>query len=166
MSIFRRLAGRNPTSACRASGLPFACLKFGGCSGIRLLFSPLPGHNRAMSRWGRFSGWRAGLALGFALSLAGCSRMSQLGFDAQSSFGSVSLADRCADFMHRAFPDSPIEVSDSHVATAMNGATVTVDATRTTVPAGSAYARDVAVECRFENGVLTGFRWTKGPLRP
>lgn len=119
-----------------------------------------------MSRGVRVSGWRAGLALGVALGLAGCSDMSQLGFDAQSTFGSVSLTDRCADFMHRAFPDSPIEVSGSHVDAAMNLATVTVAATRSTVPADSGYARDVAVECRFENGVLTGFRWTKGPLRP
>lgn len=119
-----------------------------------------------MSRWVGFSGRRAGLALGLALGLTGCSRMSQLGFDAQSTFGSVSLTDRCADFVHRAFPDSPIEVSDSHVDAAMNRATVTVAATRTTVPADSAYARDIAAECRFENGVLIGFRWTKGPLRP
>ena len=119
-----------------------------------------------MSRGDRFSGWRARLALGLTLGVAGCSSMSQLGFDAQSTFGSVSLTDRCADFMHRAFPDSPIEVSDSHVDAAMNLATVTIAATRTTVPADSAYTRDIAVECRFENGVLTGFRWTKGPLRP
>jgi len=92
--------------------------------------------------------------------------MSDLGFDAQSTFGSVSLVDRCGDFLHRAFPDSPIKIGDSHVETAMDHTTVNVEATRTGVPAGGAYARDVAVECRFENGVLTGFRWTKGPIRP
>jgi hypothetical protein len=26
-------------------------------------------------------------------------------------------------------------------------------------------ARDVAVECRFEDNILTGFRWTAGPLQ-
>lgn len=147
-------------------GLPFKGAAFGDGRGVSLLFAATPGHNCAMSRGGRFSGWRSGLALGLAAGLAGCSGMSQLGFDAKSTFGSVSLTDRCTDFMHRAFPDSPIEVRDSHIDAAMNRATVTIDATRDTVPADSAYARDIAVECRFENGVLTGFRWTKGPLRP
>ncbi|HKT17121.1 MAG TPA: hypothetical protein VJR47_03700 [Stellaceae bacterium] len=92
--------------------------------------------------------------------------MSDLDFDAQSAFGSVSLVDRCGDFLHRAFPNSAIKIGDTHVEAEMDRATVTVAATRTGVPEGGAYLRDVAVECRFENGVLTGFRWTKGPLRP
>ena len=40
-----------------------------------------------------------------------------------------------------------------------------VEGVRKDVPAGGFVLRDVAVECRFDNGVLTGFRWTQGPLR-
>ena len=120
--------------------------------------------------WGnyRFSLRRIGVALGLGLALipAGCSRMTSLGFDAQSAFGSVSLADRCADFMHRAFPESKIEVTDSQVSAQMDATTVDIAATRNSVPVGGLYARDVGVECRFQNGILTDFRWTKGPVRP
>ncbi len=121
-----------------------------------------------MSGQGRFPRRRAGIGLGVGLGLllAGCSRMSSLGFDAQSAFGSVSLADRCADFMHRAFPDSAIEVSDSRVNAQPGSTTVAIAAIRNSVPKGGLYARDIGVECRFENGILTGFRWTKGPVRP
>jgi hypothetical protein len=115
-----------------------------------------------------FPSRRAAVSLGLALALllGGCSRMASLGFDAQSAFGSVSLVDRCADFMHRAFPESAIEVSDSRVSAQSDSTIVDIAAIRSAVPAGSLYARDVGVECRFENGILTGFRWTKGPVRP
>jgi hypothetical protein len=42
---------------------------------------------------------------------------------------------------------------------------VTVQGVRKSVPENSRYARSVAVECRFEGGVLTGFRWIAGPIR-
>lgn len=99
-----------------------------------------------------------------ALALAGCSRFSELGFDTQLAVGSVSLVDRCSDFMHRAYPESGIEVTGSHVETDSENAVVTVDGVRSGVPANSAYARNIAVECRFAGGVLTGFRWTAGPI--
>ena len=98
------------------------------------------------------------------LALAGCSRMSTLGFDTKEALGSVSLVDRCSDFMHRAFPGGTIDIADSHVATDTAHATVTVQGVRSDVPANSTYARNVAVECRFDAGVLTGFRWTAGPI--
>lgn len=100
-----------------------------------------------------------------ALALAGCSRFSEVGFDTKLAVGSVSLIDRCSDFMHRAYPDSGIDIVGSHVATDAENAVVTVAGVRSDVPADSAYARDVAVECRFAGGVLTGFRWTAGPIR-
>jgi hypothetical protein len=101
------------------------------------------------------------------VTLAGCSRLTTLGFDTKEALGSVSLVDRCSDFMHRAFPDSAIEVAGSHVDTnaAAANATVTVQGIRDGVLANSTYARDIAVECRFEAGILTGFRWTAGPIR-
>jgi hypothetical protein len=121
-----------------------------------------------MSGWG---GLRLRLgalvaALGLAMAPSACTRLADMGFDAQSALGSVSLRDRCGDFLHRAFPNSAIEVTDSKVNAALNATTITVTAIRTGVPADGPYAREIAAECRFENGILTGFRWTKGPLRP
>jgi hypothetical protein len=101
-----------------------------------------------------------------ALMLASCQRMSTLGFDTQSAFGSVSLAERCVDIMRRAFPEGGFDVTNRRVKVEGNAATVGIAATRSAVPANGLYAREVGVECRFENGVLTGFRWTAGPVRP
>jgi len=109
---------------------------------------------------------RFAVLAGTVLALAGCSGMSELGFDTKMAVGSVSLVDRCSDFMHLAYPESSIAVSGSHVAAGTENATITVEGVRSDVPANSAYARDVAVECRFEGGILTGFRWTAGPVRP
>ena len=105
-------------------------------------------------------------AAGAVLALAGCSGgLSQLGFDAKAAVGSVSFIDRCSDFMHRAYPDEGITITATHMTTDAQSATVTVNGTRSGVPATSAYVRDVAVECRFQTGILIGFRWTAGPLR-
>lgn len=92
--------------------------------------------------------------------------MAGVGFDAQSALGSVSYGDRCADFMRRAFPDTRIDVKDQQVSAGTNPIIATVQGERRNVPETGAYARKVAVECRFENAVLTGFRWTEGPVRP
>ncbi len=108
------------------------------------------------------------IAAGFLLvsSLAACERMSTLGFDAQSSFGSVSLGDRCVDVVRRAFPNAELDVSDPRVKLDGNAATVAVGAVRSGIPADGLYARNIAAECRFENGILMGFRWTAGPIKP
>jgi hypothetical protein len=99
------------------------------------------------------------------LALAGCSRMSEVGFDTKMALGSVSMVDRCSDFMSRAFPNADIDIVGSHVDTAMQSASVTVQGVRKSVLEDSSNARNVAVECHFEGGVLTGFRWTAGPIR-
>jgi hypothetical protein len=100
-----------------------------------------------------------------ALGLVGCDRMSEVGFDTKMALGSVSLVDRCSDFMRRAYAATAIDVSGSHVDTDAENATVTVAGVRSGVPANGGYARNVAVECRFEGGILTGFRWLSGPVR-
>ena len=97
--------------------------------------------------------------------LAGCERMKTIGFDAQGAFGSVSLIDRCADMMRRALPASGLEISDQKVNVDMNSSTVEISGVRSGVPEGGLYARDVAAQCEFQSGILTGFRWTRGPLR-
>ena len=104
-------------------------------------------------------------ATGMLLALTGCSRMSAVGFDTKLALGSVSMVDRCSDFMNRAFPDGDIDVVSSHIATDMQSALVTVQGVRNDVPENSAYARSVAVECHYEGGILTGFRWIAGPIR-
>ena len=114
----------------------------------------------------RFSQIPRVLALsGVLLALAGCSRMSTLSFDTKLAVGSVSLVDRCTDFMYRAYPETTIDVGGSHVASDAESSTVTVEGVRSNVPASSSYARNIAAECRFEGGILTGFRWTAGPVR-
>jgi hypothetical protein len=102
---------------------------------------------------------------GVLFALAACSRMSEIGFDSKMALGSVSTVDRCTDFMRRAFPNGDIDVAGSQVDTSMASGLVTVQGVRKGVPENSPYARTVEVECHFEGGVLTGFRWIAGPIR-
>lgn len=101
-----------------------------------------------------------------SIALSGCERMAALGFDTQSAFGSVSLGDRCADIAHRALPDSGLDITDRRVSVDGNTTMVVIVGARTAVPANGLYTREVAAECRFEDGILMGFRWTGGPIRP
>ncbi|HEY1503698.1 MAG TPA: hypothetical protein VGF92_05325 [Stellaceae bacterium] len=98
-------------------------------------------------------------------ALAGCSRMSEVGFDTKMALGSVSMVDRCSDFMRRAFPNGDIDIVGSHIDTSMESALATVQGIRNGVAENSSQARNVAVECHFDNGVLTSFRWIAGPIR-
>ena len=118
---------------------------------MRLIFSQIPGF---------------AVATGVLLALAGCSRMSEVGFDAKLSLGSVGMVDRCSDFMNRAYPNGDIDVVNGHVDADMQNALVTVQGVRKSIPESSTYARNVAVECHFESGILTSFRWIAGPIRP
>ena len=66
--------------------------------------------------------------------------------------------------MQRAFPSASIEVGKSDTsATGLTTIVAHVEGTRTDMPAGGPLTRDLAVECRFEDNILTGFRWTAGP---
>ncbi len=81
----------------------------------------------------------------------------------------VGLSDRCADLMQEAFPGGDVEITSAKAHPDKTAATVTViiaevEGVRSAVAPGGMLAHDLAVECRFENGILTGFRWTKGPL--
>lgn len=89
--------------------------------------------------------------------------------DLRSTLGDAGLADRCADVMQRAFPGGKISITGKQAATDTDVATMTaiiaqVQGIRKDVPEGLPVAHDLAVECRFENGILTGFRWTAGPV--
>jgi hypothetical protein len=89
-----------------------------------------------------------------ACGLAGCGRFVPEG----------GMAERCANFMTKAYPSGAIDVIKSG-ATAESLTTIVarVEGVRTDLPLHAPQPRFLAVECRFENGVLTGFHWTKGP---
>lgn len=79
-----------------------------------------------------------------------------------------SLTDRCADVMRQAFRGGGIKVTKEEAlapptASVASFATA-VEGVREKLPEGSPLRRDVAVECEFNDGILTSFRWTKGPL--
>lgn len=92
--------------------------------------------------------------------------MQNVGYDAATMFGTVSLSDRCVDIMRRAIPGVDIDVTDRKTTADINATTIEIDATRRNVPASGAYAREIAAECVFAGGILTGFRWTRGPVLP
>jgi hypothetical protein len=76
----------------------------------------------------------------------------------------VGLAERCAEIMQLAFPSAAIEIGKSDAAaTSLTTIVAHVEGTRTDMPAGGPLVRDLAVECRFDNSILTEFRWTAGP---
>jgi hypothetical protein len=93
------------------------------------------------------------------LGLAGCG----------TKLRDESLLDRCGDAMQQAFPQTEIKVTKkallSQEQQSYATSVVTAEGERPDLPAGSPLPHDIAVECRFDNGILTGFRWTKGPLR-
>jgi hypothetical protein len=84
----------------------------------------------------------------------------------------TGYSDRCADIMRQSFPGAEIDIKETgaRAATAEHGdlglMIIDVEGVRPDVPeTGGFLARSVAARCRFENGVLTEFRWTKGPYR-
>jgi hypothetical protein len=93
------------------------------------------------------------LLLALCCSFEGCGSVPQAG-----------MAGRCADFMTAADPGADIGITKSGaVAKSLTTIVAAVEGVRTDLPPRASPPRRLAVECRFENGVLTGFRWTKGP---
>ena len=77
----------------------------------------------------------------------------------------VGLAGRCADIMQRAFPGATIEIGKSEAsATTLTTIVARVEGIRSDMPPEGLLTRDLAVECQFDSNILTGFRWTAGPL--
>ena len=77
----------------------------------------------------------------------------------------VGLGGRCADIMQRAFPSAAIEIGKSEAsATSLTTIIARVEGVRSDMPPEGPLTRDLAVECQFDNNILTGFRWTAGPL--
>ena len=102
----------------------------------------------------------AALALALlAAALAGCG----------TRLRTESEGDRCADLINIAFPHADIAVTKKEVAPpqqdSLAATIVQVAGERHNLSEGSTAPRHVAIECRFDGGVLTGLRWTAGPLR-
>ena len=77
----------------------------------------------------------------------------------------VGAAERCAEFMRRAYPNAEIEITRTEAsATSLTTILATANGSRTNLPPDTLLARDLAVECRFDENVLTEFRWTAGPM--
>ena len=93
------------------------------------------------------------------LLLAGCG----------TDLAAGSPAERCGELMQQAFPGGRIEVTRTQLvpAPAESIATmvITAEGRRRGIAPGGPPLSDVAVECRYNDGILTGFRWTRGPLR-
>ena len=76
----------------------------------------------------------------------------------------VGLAERCADIMRRAYPSATIDITKREVsATSLTTIMATVEGVRTDLAPDQPLAQNLAVECRFDENILTGFRWTAGP---
>jgi hypothetical protein len=76
----------------------------------------------------------------------------------------VGLAERCADIMRRAYPSAAIEMTKSEAtATSLTTIVAKAEGVRTDLPPGAPLPQNLAAECRFDENILTGFRWTAGP---
>jgi hypothetical protein len=78
----------------------------------------------------------------------------------------VGLAERCADVMRRAYPNAAIDITKTETTiTSLTTIVARAEGVRTDVPPGAPVPHDLAVECRLDENILTGFRWTAGPMR-
>lgn len=76
------------------------------------------------------------------------------------------MADRCAQIMISAYPGADIDITKREAAaTSLTTIVAHVEGDRTNLPPDAAIAGHLAVECKFDNNILTGFRWTAGPNR-
>jgi hypothetical protein len=74
------------------------------------------------------------------------------------------MAERCADVMKEAYPGADIDISKREaVVASLTKIVAHVEGDRTNLPSPPPVARHLAVECTFDNDVLTGFRWIAGP---
>ena len=79
---------------------------------------------------------------------------------------SGGMAERCARIMKEAYPGGDIAITKSAAAaTSLTTIMAHVEGVRGDLPAGATLPRHLAVECRFDDSILTRFRWTAGPLQ-
>lgn len=111
---------------------------------------------------------RAPAALVLAVTaglLCGCDWAKDVG--GRVNPDSLSLADRCANFMKAAMPSAEIEIAKrTSENTGIRTITARVEGTRTDGAKDAPIERDLAAECHFDNNLLVGFQWTKGGPPP
>ena len=92
--------------------------------------------------------------------VAGC------GFIHETEAERKGFGDRCADIVKEAMPASELDIVKATAASPeITRLVARVDAVRKDRPEGDS-ARELTAECQFDNGALTGFRWTKGGPAP
>jgi len=85
--------------------------------------------------------------------------------DTKMAVGTTSYVDRCVKLMRAAYPDADFKITDQHFATGANIEKATVDVEGTEhVGADTNPMKPVAAQCRFENGIIVDFHWTKSPV--
>lgn len=78
----------------------------------------------------------------------------------------VGLGERCADFLRLAYPSAPIDITKTDAsATSLTTIIAHAEGVRTDMSTDGPLARNLAVECRFDENILTGFHWMAGPTR-
>jgi len=96
----------------------------------------------------------AALAAGLLGLVAGCGLVPPGG-----------MADRCAEIMKAAYPGVDIDITKRQAAaTTITTILAHVEGVRSDLPPNGPLPRNLAVECRFDDSILTGFHWTAGPL--
>jgi hypothetical protein len=110
------------------------------------------------------------ILLVLAAAVVGCDTLGNV--ERPAIVRNTGYGDRCADFLRLSYPGLKIQMKIQHVdvATTESGnlglMIVDIEGVRPDIPAtGGFLANQVAARCRFENGALTQFRWTKGPGR-
>jgi hypothetical protein len=94
-------------------------------------------------------------------SLAGCDWAKDV--SGRVNPDTLSLADRCANFMKAAMPSAEIEIAKrTSENTGIRTITARVEGTRIDGAKDAPIERSLAAECRFDNNLLTAFQWTKG----
>jgi hypothetical protein len=114
----------------------------------------------------------AAVAVCFLLFLTGCTTWDSTVDKMFSSHSAqppqpavpVTNIDRCIDFMLNAYPDARFDVTNKRATTHSNESVIDIQGTRNDVPAGGKMPRVIAVQCRFESGVMAEFHWTSAPL--
>jgi hypothetical protein len=102
---------------------------------------------------------RAAIAAEIACAVLLCGAAAGCGLAPQGG-----MAERCADLMKQAYPGADIDITKREAAaTSLTKIVAHVAGDRANLPPHPPVARHLAVECTFDNGVLTGFRWTAGP---
>jgi hypothetical protein len=103
-------------------------------------------------------------ALAAGLLLAGCGVGDWAhGVGGRINPDTVSYTDRCAALMQAAMPLAEISI-DTRTAqnTGIDTMFAHIAGIRTDHPTDKAIPHDLAVDCKFDDGVLTEFHWTSG----